>query len=42
MNNSIIELFSENKVLMKNYLIDPEITEDISIFNKLNKNKNKL
>jgi hypothetical protein len=27
---------------MKNYLIDPEITEDISIFNKLNKNKNKL
>jgi hypothetical protein len=27
---------------MRDYLIDPEINEDIYIFNKLNKNKNKL
>jgi hypothetical protein len=42
MNNNLIELFSKNKGLMKDYLIDPEINDDIYIFNKLNKNKNKL
>jgi hypothetical protein len=42
MNDIFIGLFSKNKSLMKDYLIDPEINEDIYIFNKLNKNKNKL
>lgn len=42
MNNSLIELFSENKVLMKDYLIDPEIIENLNIINKFNKNKDKL
>ena len=42
MNDIFMGLFSKNKSLMKDYLIDPEINEDIYIFNKLNKNKNKL
>jgi len=41
-NNFLEDIYVNNKILMKDYLIDPEIYDNIYICNKLNKNKNKL